>query len=141
MDYQKVAEEFMAINKTVKQNMSLRKMDEIKVGEMAFLLALLEENNGIIATNLANKLNVVPSRITAIINSLIKKQYVVRLTDKNDRRKTLICITQSGYAFCLTKKQQVLDELVKLFEKLGERDTLEYLRIYKKLSQFTNECN
>ncbi len=141
MDYQKVAEEFMAINKTVKQNMSLRKMDEIKVGEMAFLLALLEENNGIIATNLANKLNVVPSRITAIINSLIKKQYVVRLTDKNDRRKTLICITPSGYAFCLTKKQQVLDELAKLFEKLGERDTLEYLRIYKKLSQFTNECN
>lgn len=141
MNYQVAAEEFMAIHKKLKENMSLKKMDEIKMGEIAFLIALSEESDGIIATNLAHKLHVVPSRITAIINALIKKGYINRFADGRDKRKTLICITESGYAFCLEKQKIVLEGIAALFEKLGEKDTVEYLRIYQKISQITNQYN
>lgn len=105
MNYQNAAEKFMEMNYQLKENMVLKKIDENRMGEMALLVTLAEKKENMNLTALASKLNVVPSRITAIINSLLKKEYVCRLVDEQDRRKTVIRITDKGKAFCLEKEK------------------------------------
>lgn len=133
MNYQNAAEKFMEMNYQLKENMVFKKIDENRMGEMALLITLADEKENIHLTALASKLNVVPSRITAIINSLLKKEYVCRLVDEKDRRKTVIRITDKGKIFCLENRKLVLNYIAEIFEKLGEEDTLEYLRIYEKI--------
>jgi len=135
MNYQNAAEKFMKMNYQLKENMVFKKIDENRMGEMALLVTLAEEKSNINLTILATKLNVVPSRITAIINSLLKKEYVCRLVDEKDRRKTVIKLTDKGKSFCLENRKILLNYIAEIFEKLGEEDTLEYLRIYGKICQ------
>jgi DNA-binding MarR family transcriptional regulator len=60
------------------------------------LMIQTERNNSIYPSDLSDKLNLSRSYITAVLNSLEKKNFIMRTLDTSDRRRILVRITDKG---------------------------------------------
>jgi DNA-binding MarR family transcriptional regulator len=60
-------------------------------------LLLFEEERYLTAKGIAYKMNVVKSRVTKIIDGLVKKKLVQRIPDPEDSRITLLSLTSQGH--------------------------------------------
>lgn len=138
MDARAKAEEFF--DTIIKRKKSLIEIPRnCSQGETGALLYLTFVKDGITATELAEILNVSLPRIVSLINSLETKKLVKKLIDKNDKRKTVIYITDGGKKLVLEKKAEAILKLTKVIEKLDEEDINEYIRLAKKISSIMDE--
>jgi len=81
-------------------------------------LLLFGEERYLTAKGIASKLNVVKSRVTKIVEGLIRKKLIQKIPDPEDSRVVLLCLTSRGQAmvreindFTLDLNAQVLREI------------------------------
>lgn len=110
------------------------------------LLNKLAESGGINQKELANRMNISPATLTRMVQNMEKNDLVIRHTDSNDQRKTIIRLTDKGIRVRsqIQKKMAVIDN--KIFKKFtqDEKDILKdmLLRIQAQLKQeIANENN
>lgn len=115
----------------------------IRKSEMFTLMQIKKacESNpeGIIFRDLATVLNLAPPTITPLINSLVKQQYVERIRNEADRRVVHIRLTDKGRTFLDKSEKHFNAGVQALVDHLGEKDTLELIRIVEKASVFMHE--
>lgn len=139
MDYGKIAEEFCRI-----RAVNARKIEQIERtvsarGEANILLLLAGADKEMLAGELSRSSGLSVSRVTNILNSLEKKGLIARRSDCADKRKVYIALTDTGRAYIMEKHTEVVRQYEKVFRRLGEEDSLEYLRLMKKFSDIMNE--
>lgn len=78
-------------------------------------------------------------RIASLLNSLESKNLVKKLTDREDKRKTIVNITDVGRELVLSKKEEAINKITKVIEKLDEEDINEYIRLAKKIGKIMEE--
>lgn len=111
------------------------KVEEVDRGT-GFVLAYLQETDGeVFAGDLARELKVSTARIAALLNKLEDKGLVERSRSENDARRTVVKITPQGAAYTAEIKEQILDRVEVLFDKVGKKDLQEFLRICKEITQ------
>lgn len=112
-----------------------------KIGEMPrseiMMLKMIKmntsETQAVTISTLSELLGHSKSAVSQTINTLEDKDYVERITTKNDRRLVYVRLTKSGEQ-CLAKElQSFLTEMAQIFTKLGEKDTEDLLRLLEKL--------
>lgn len=112
-----------------------RQMTEMAHGELAALNYLVFQRDGVSPKELSQRLQVNTSRVAAILNSLVKKGYVVRRTDPDDKRMLQVFITAEGRQYAQEKRAFYLSCCTQLLECLGEEDAASYVRIVGRISQ------
>jgi len=80
----------------------------IKVAEFRCLRLLLQHDHRSVK-DLAEMMHLTPSRLTRIIDGLIKRKFVVRTEDQSDRRIKVISLTQKGKDNASSMNQQYLE--------------------------------
>lgn len=98
-------------------------------GEMSVLRLLSQENRGMNAGELAASLNMTTSRIAAVLNSLEKKDMILRQCDPDDRRRVQVRLTQKGMNNCIKKRNEAKAHLTELLSHLSEADAASFVRI------------
>lgn len=105
-----------------------------KMKGASFLLEYLMENNGESTPGkLAELLHVSGARITAILTALQAKDFVERQVDEADKRRVTVRLTESGRAFVHEMRAQTFSFADEVCNALGEADTVQLIRISKKL--------
>lgn len=89
-------------------------LNEFNRGEIGVLGYLAFEKDEATAGELSEKLNVTTARVAKILNSLEAKGYIKRTEDNQDKRKTLVVITQNGETLAKKAKKEVIDKLYTL---------------------------
>lgn len=89
-------------------------LNEFNRGEIGVLGYLAFEKDEATAGELSEKLNVTTARAAKILNSLEAKGYIKRTEDNQDKRKTLVVITQNGETLAKKAKKEVIDKLYTL---------------------------
>lgn len=111
------------------------KMEEVDRGT-GFVLAYLEGSDGeVFAGDLAKELKVSTARIAALLNKLEEKGLVERSRSAQDARRTVVKITPKGTAYTAEIREQILNKVEILFDKVGKEDLKEFLRICAKITQ------
>ena len=105
-------------------------LDSIR-GEYGVLNCLCELDEGASAGELCRRLHVVPGRMADILKRLEEKELIVRSRDDTDRRVVKACITAKGRQVSNEKRMLIREEYKGLFDKLGENDTRELIRLLK----------
>ena len=108
-------------------------------GETGALLYLTFVKDGITSSELAEILNVSLPRVASLLNSLESKKLVRKLTDKEDKRKTIVNITEVGRNLVLAKKEESINELTRVIEKLDEEDINQYIKLAQKIGKIMDE--
>jgi len=87
-------------------------------------LGLFGEERYLTAKGIAQKMNVVKSRVSKIIDGLIKKQYIQRIKDPEDSRVSLLSLTPAG--------QKKLNEINSFLEDLHHQLLLQMVPEQRK---------
>jgi len=108
------------IQKTLIGVMAKKMLKENSTPQQMVLLAILTQEGPLPMNRLSQELFVTPSNITGIIDRLEEKQFVKRVENSKDRRKTEITITDQGkkvyqknmnnYMECFQESLDVLTE-------------------------------
>lgn len=78
-------------------------------------------------------------RIASVINSLESKKLIEKMNDREDKRKTIIYITPTGKEMILKKKEETINKMEKIIEKLDEEDIEEYIKLAEKIGNIIKE--
>ena len=82
-------------------------------------------------------LEMTTSRVAAVLNSLEKKGLIERCADAADRRRVLVALTERGGALCARKKEAARKRLAAVFERLGQEDTDQFIRLIRRIAQIS----
>lgn len=138
MDCKAKAEEFFET--IVRRRKTLAKIPlNCSQGETGTLLYLTFIQDGVSSSELAENLDVSLPRIASILNSLESKKLIEKMIDSVDKRKTIIHITEVGKELVLSKKNEAINKITKIMEKLDEEDVNQYIRISKKIEKVMGE--
>lgn len=92
-----------------------------------------ERSEGVTISTLSERLRISKSAVSQMINSLEDKGYVERFTTRNDRRLVYVRLTVRGGEVLSEKLRTFLKGMNTVFDKMGEEDTKELLRLLRKL--------
>ncbi|MCD8008985.1 MAG: MarR family transcriptional regulator [Clostridiales bacterium] len=115
-----------------------RQMTEMAHGELAALNYLVFQRNGVSPKELSQQLQVNTSRVAAILNSLVKKDYVVRRANPDDGRMLQVFITDEGRRYAQERREMYLSFCTLLLEQLGEEDAVSYVRIVGRIAALSD---
>lgn len=108
-------------------------LNEFNRGEVGVLSYLAFDKGEVTAGELSEKLKVTTARIASILNSLEAKKYVTRKIDPNDKRKTLVTITELGMELAINTKKEIISKIVKVINEVGSDYIKEYIKISSKI--------
>ncbi len=128
-----LAREILETLSSMEKRNVLSKRKFLLKGEDLFLVVLDETGGMSTPSKLAEYTDFTPARLSAIIKSLEGKGYLVREQDELDKRCSIIEITEKGMAHSKQLKEAAVRNSLNIIEKLGEKDSLEFLRLMKKL--------
>lgn len=97
--------------------------EEIDLSPAHFhILLTLTDKGDMAASELGKTLNICKSNVTPLVQKLIDKGLVQRITNENDRRYIYISITESGEKFLARHKELVIEHLQKKICSLKEEE-------------------
>ena len=112
---------------------------DLSKGEIGILAYLAYENNNISSIELEKHLQVSSARIASTLNSLEKKKFIKRMKSEEDKRKIVISITKEGKEKIDLHSENVKKYVEKLVKTLGKEDSLEFIRIVKRIKEISCE--
>lgn len=141
MNSREKAEEFLNLMFEKNKKCLVEKTKDLSQGEKGCLFYLTFVENDISASRLSEVLNVSMPRIVSLINTLETKGLIIKNCDQNDKRKTIITITDFGKKIVLDKKEEVISKLSNIIDALGENEFNEYIRLTKKINSIIEDNN
>ncbi|MBE6007491.1 MAG: MarR family transcriptional regulator [Sarcina sp.] len=108
-------------------------------GENAVLTWLVRQQEDVHPGDLAEKLSLVPGRMTDILKTLEKKGMIRRERDPEDRRRVLVRITPKGARSVTDRREQIRVQYSGLYEELGLDDTIKLIELLHKVNRYFDE--
>lgn len=116
----------------------ITEMQELFEGELAVMSYLLI-NDDVSATNISNKFEISKARVTAIITSLIKKNYVYVIKNVKDARILNIKLTKEGSNFINEKLIGLDENLLVFLNKLGNCKSKQLIELLRDVNSILSE--
>lgn len=86
------------------------------------ILKLLEGNKHLFITEFVDILSITKPQMTALIEKLIQMGYVIRTSDKNDRRKIYISSTEKGKLITVKINEAVDNHIDTFISRLSQKE-------------------
>jgi DNA-binding MarR family transcriptional regulator len=129
------AKEYIYIKSIMQHQETNKVMTKMLNGEL-FVMNYLYEHNGIAyPKEISDYMKVSTARIAMILKSLEKQNSITREHDEKDSRYVVVKLTQNGNEDIISKRKDLLDCMVKLFEYIGEENANEYIRLSKMITE------
>ena len=139
MDYEKLANEIINMRGS-RQHVSFdRKLSDVAKGEMFVLNYLKNHGNKAHPKELSDEMIVSTARTAVILNHLENDGLIERVHDDTDNRQIFVCLSLKGIEVIQEHYNNVIRYMVKIFEKIGEKDAREYVRIQKEIMKAISE--
>ena len=117
---------------------------ELSNGEFFALFSLfaLKQETGeemVRISELGKRLKLTPQAVSKTLRALEKKGFAQRHTDPNDRRSTLVQVTEQGEFLLWEAREVITDFSRRVTQRMGEGDMAEFLRLSQKCSALMDE--
>lgn len=133
MDIVELVKQYREIEEKM-QLLSLSIEDPIR-GEAGVLFHLSKTQVGLSSGELCQLLRLSSGRVSIILKSLEHKNLITRSYEVEDKRFIRVTLTEQGKL--LEKRNEAIrnEKVISIIEKLGEKDTVEYIRLRRKKMQ------
>ncbi len=113
---------------------------ELNRGNISFpqycLLGFLREQPALTMSEIAQKMGHSTAAATGLIDRLENLGHVVRMHARDDRRKVLVEITDSGEELVSHVREDMICNLLKMMEVLEPAEQKSWLQIYEKIFSY-----
>ena len=107
-------------------------------GESGVLQILLENEKNkkpLSSGDICAKMQLSSGRTALTLKSLELKRLIVRRADEEDKRRTLVKLTEKGKALAESTAKEVSAAVNKIVEKLGEKQAAEFIGMLATISE------
>lgn len=87
-----------------------------------YVMLYLKKCNSLSMSDLGKKLLISKPNVTALVNKIIAKGYVVRSSDKKDRRIIMISLTNKGAKFVEKNNEKYLEQIKQRLLSLSDKE-------------------
>ena len=84
-------------------------------------------------------MDLAPSTITPLLDALERKGFLTRRRMESDRRVVLVSPTQSGWDTAERYRERNIRQFSRMLSWLGEEDSVQLLRILKRIAEYYGE--
>lgn len=112
---------------------SISKMEFFALRSLCALHYKSKSDTPIYVSDLTKHMHLFPSAISRLLKGLESKGYIVRKVDPNNRRNTIIQLTQEGEDLAKQLQGRMQTYVDQVFEKMEDKDMEELLRLSNKL--------
>ncbi|WP_054950000.1 MarR family winged helix-turn-helix transcriptional regulator [Numidum massiliense] len=109
-------------------------LDQDLTSDQHLTLRYIKKNSPCTSSKLAEAFYVNRSAITAIVNRLSNKGYIVRIPDESDRRVILLELTPDGERVLANGEEKILQALDHYLCQLEEEELATMMRTFAKLA-------
>lgn len=110
-------------------------------GENLLLMILSDLGGSSTPGKIIERLDFTGARLSAIIKSLESKGLVERKKHSQDKRSTIVVLTDEGKEHYMKLRAEIVSNALTIIEQLGEKDVCEFLRIMSKLADIANNTD
>ena len=103
------------------------------------LSLLLEHEEGVRQKYIAEEMHINPSSTSELIGKLEAEGYIVRAVDPDDKRATLITLTEVGRARAYELEDERAERFTKFFVNLADKEKEQLLKLLEKLTEAPTE--
>lgn len=139
MDKQEKARQFLsrffAAHSKAHPKGFIRRLDDENRGLHVILRKLTEAGGSMSAGEISDNLCMSTPRVAAALKTLEGKGYIVRTRADDDKRKTVVSVTDDGLAAAKRDEQSVIELIMHLYDTVGDDELNEFLRISERISQ------
>ena len=104
-----------------------------------YILYTLYKQGTLTMSTLAKYIRVSNQLLTALVNELEERGYVIRTTKPNNRRSIEIDITEKGKIAFLNYRHEILEELSLGLESLSDEDILKLMEYAQKINEILSK--
>ena len=104
-----------------------------------YILLTLYKQGTLTMSTLAKFVRVSNQLLTALVNDLEERQYVVRTTKPNNRRSIEIDITEKGKTAFINYSQEIIDELSLGLTSLSDEDLVKIMEYAKGINEILSK--
>lgn len=97
------------------------------------VLRILKKNENINIKDIAGILGITSSATTQIVNELVKKGFLLRKRNPDDRRTVNLTLSEKSIKQFDSIKNKSFSELYSLFEALSDDELLDYYKLNNKI--------
>ena len=94
----------------------------------------IEKNSEISVSELADKLTLDKSTVSRTVDNLVKKDLIDRVIPKENRRKAILDLTESGKEICSSINYTHDSYVENMFSGFTETETQDFLKLFTKLT-------
>lgn len=140
MDYKALAAELETYHMRMHHKKSKQKLSNLTHGgEMLTLRLIVSFKTPVSPGELSLGCGVSTARIATTLKSLENKGYILRETDREDRRRTCVTATDLGRRISESFEAKRAAGLERMLRELGERDAAEYVRLTGRVSEIMSD--
>ena len=139
MDYQAMAERVCRMSFSHMRDLYRLCQSMAAQGEDAVILCLYLTNRPMFAGEFLEKLGLTTGRIANILKRLEEKSLVTRISDREDRRRVSVSLTEAGRQQAERQYLQSVQNHRELLAYLGEADAQELIRILSRALEFSGK--
>ena len=136
--FSEMAEQYAALLTSRMNIRTSRAMDRTLCNEV-FALRFLQQHGAAHPKELSEEFMISSARMAVILKQLEAKGSIARTNDPQDSRQTIIQITAAGREFFEACNARIVDFIVRIFEKIGEKDARELIRINQEMMRVIAE--
>lgn len=98
---------------------------------LKILIKLLENSgeNGVCVSDITKKMKISAPSVTKILNSLENKELIVRQTDSQRRRNTLVFITEKGILIKKQNDSNISKIMTNVYKRVGRENIIQFLHL------------
>ncbi|MDO5549117.1 MAG: winged helix DNA-binding protein [Eubacteriales bacterium] len=137
MNYHALAEELLDLHARTPHIQAERQTSRLVHGEIGVLNYLTVHGNQAYPKDLSRSLLVSTARIATVLNQLARTGLITRTRDPLDNRQTIVQLTEHGQQVISEHRRHMLNSMEEMLEFLGPEDAQTFVRILKKLLQFS----
>lgn len=128
-----------------KMRMMFLQGSDVNMTELVVMRSIAEKascsDDGINVNEIQKNLHITKAAISQILNSLEKKEYIVREIGKTDRRKFKITLTQAGTDVLKDTKEYANQRMEEIISRFGEKNTQQLITLLDQLSDILGDLN
>jgi DNA-binding MarR family transcriptional regulator len=122
-----------------RQQMNIKRDIPIRPSEMGALIFTQKYNAPITPLMLSNFFRITKPSVTSMVNSLIKKDYLIKIPSSTDGRSYTVSITEKGIDLVESTRKEYFRTMELLKEKMGHKEFNLFIELIHKANSILSE--
>jgi DNA-binding MarR family transcriptional regulator len=128
-----------AVSRFCRLQMNIKRDMPIRASEMGALIYVEKSEQPATPLMISNYFGIAKASVTDMVNSLIKKDYLIKIPSKVDKRSYTLEVTPKGHELLEATYDEYFKSMEILNKRMGAKDFRSFIKLLKEANRILGE--